>query len=246
MTYVLLSACGSAAAEYCNGAGEASVMEAILRQLADYLNASGLKAALRPPTVPSHAATAVASRENAALLLLLRSSAAPLERVGELRGTDICFHPAAKKARALAELLRERVAAAAPDPAQVRLLPSPQLPEFRAARCPTVQLRLGYRDCPEDAVWMLQSTGVIAHALAKAVMAWFELPCVSPFAERAAIVRTPNGPLALRRAPQKEAEQCYTIPNGAELTLLHREGEWQYVEYEERCGYVARKFLATT
>lgn len=243
MRSVMLSACGNDAAEYCNGAAEAGVMEAILALLADYLRASGLRALRRPAMVPSHAVASVANRERADLLLLLRSSAAPLERVGELRGADICFHPAAQRARALAGLLRGRLAAAAPEAEQVRLLPSPQLPDFRMAHCPAVQLRLGYRDHPEDAVWMLQSTGVIAHALAGAVTEWFALPCVSPFAERRGVVRTPNGSLALRRAPRKEAEMLRMLPAGTELTLLHREGEWQYVECDGVCGFVARRFL---
>ncbi|MDR3314681.1 MAG: N-acetylmuramoyl-L-alanine amidase [Oscillospiraceae bacterium] len=243
MPFVLLSSCGNDAAEYCNGATESAVTEAILNRLAEYLLASGLQTALRLPQVPSHAVASVANRENAALLLLLGSSAAPPEQAGQQRGADICFHPAAKRSRALAERLLGSLACVAPSPDAVRLLPSPQLPDFRMARCPAVQLRLGYRDHPEDAVWMLQSTGGIAHALAKAVTQWFGVPCVSPFAGRSAVVRTPNGSLALRRAPHKEAEMLQTIPNGAELTLLHREGEWQYAEHEDCCGYVLRKYL---
>jgi hypothetical protein len=243
MPYVLLSACGKDAAEYCNGAEESAVMEAILTPLAEYLQASGLQAALRPPQVPSHAVASVANRENAALLLSLCSSVSPVEYAGQQRGADVCFHPAAKRSRALAERIQARLANVAPEPEQVRLLPAPQLPDFRMAHCPAVQLRLGYRDHPEDAVWMLQSTGAIAHALAKAMTEWFGIPCCSPFAERNGVVRTPSGSLALRRAPHKEAELLQTIPNGAELMLLHREGEWQYVEQDGHCGYVLRKFV---
>ncbi|MDR2524989.1 MAG: SH3 domain-containing protein [Oscillospiraceae bacterium] len=244
MPFILLSCCGDEAAEFCNGASESAVVDAALGQLAEYLQASGLEAAMRPAQVPCHAVASVANRENAALLLTLCSSRAPAEKAGQERGTDICFHPAAKRSRALAEAIHAALCAAAPDPAQIRLLPAPQLPDFRMARCPCVQIRLGYRDHPEDAVWMVQATGIVAHALAKGVAAWFGLPCISPYAGQGAVVHAPSGSLALRRAPHREAEILQALPNGTPLTPLHREGEWQYVEHDDRCGFVQRKYLA--
>jgi hypothetical protein len=122
-------------------------------------------------------------------------------------------------------------------------MPSPQLPEFRMAKCTAVQLRLGFRDHPDDAQWMLQRTGAISHALAKSLADWFEVPCKSPFADVQATVNAPGGSLALRLAPQAEAELLRPLSNGTRLTLLHREGEWQYVEFDGVCGYVLRKFL---
>ena len=240
MPSVLLSACGSDAAEYCNGASEAPVMHAILTLVQDYLQVSGLSAPLRPANVPSAAVSSIANRQRANLLLCMRSYGV---RKPAANGVEICFHPQSEKSRRAAQLLQKCLKAAAPEPEQVRLVPSPQLPDFRMAKCPAVQLRLGCRDNQVDAQWMLESTGVIAHAVAKALAEWFEVAFKSPFSDLQAVVSVPGGTLALRRGPHAGAEVLRPLPNGTKLTLLHREGEWQYVEADGACGYVMRKFL---
>lgn len=238
MPSVLLSSCGSEAASYCNGATEAAVMNAILALVQDYLQVSDIQAALRPAKVPPAMVASIANRQRADLLFCMRSNAAPAQP-----GVEIYFHPSGEKSRRAAQLLQEHLSPAAPDPQRVKLVPAPQLPDFRMARCPAVQLRLGCRDNPTDAQWMLQNTGVIARALAKALTEWFGKPCHSPFAEVHALVHAPGGSLALRRAPDPAAELLCPLPNGSKLTLLGREGQWQQVEHEGRCGYVKRQYL---
>ncbi|MCL2301310.1 MAG: N-acetylmuramoyl-L-alanine amidase [Firmicutes bacterium] len=243
MPSVLLSACGVEAAEHCNGAKEGAVMGAILGLLQDYMQVSGLKAALRPPEVPPAMVASIANRQRADLLFSLRSNVSPGGARRPLQGCDVCYHPASERSRRLAELLQESIRPVSVDPERVRTMSSPGLPDFRMAKCPAVQLRLGFRDHPDDAQWMLQRPGVISHALAKALAAWFEVPCKSPFSDVQATVNAPGGSLALRRAPLADAELLRPLPNGTRLTLLHREGEWQYVEFDGACGYVSRKFL---
>ena len=243
MPSVLLSACGNEAAEHCNGAKEGAVAGAILDLLQDYLQVSGLKAALRPPEVPAAAVASVANRQRSDLLFCVRSNVSPGGARRPQQGCEICYHPASEKSRRLADLLAEHLRPVAVDAERVRTMPSPQLPDFRMAKCPAVQLRLGFRDHPEDAQWMLQRTGVIAHALAKSITDWCAVPCKSPFSGIQAAVNAPGGSLALRRAPLAEAELLHALPNGTRLTLLHREGEWQYAEFDGACGYVLRKFL---
>jgi len=243
MPSVLLSACGNEAAEHCNGAKEGAVISAALGLLQDYLQVSGLKAAMRPPEVPSPMVASIANRQRADLLFCMRSNVSPGGARRPQQGCDICYHPASEKSRRLADMLLQQIQPIAVDPERVRTLSSPQLPDFRMAKCPAVQVRLGFRDHPDDVQWMLQRTGVIAHALAKATTGWFDVPCKSPFSDIQAAVNASGGSLALRRAPQAEAELLRPLPNGTRLTLLHREGEWQYIEFDGACGYVLRKFL---
>ena len=238
MPSVLLSACGSDSAEYCNGADESAVMGAVLALLQDYLQVSGLRAPIRPIKVPGAMAASIANRQRVNLLFSIRSYSG-----AKKQGAEICFHPASESSRRAAQLLLEHLAPVAPDAKRVALLPSPQLPEFRMARCPAVQLRLGCRADQEDAQWMLQRTGVIAHALAGAITEWFGVPCKSPFSEFQARVLAPGGAVALRGSPKGNADILRALPNGTRLTLLHREGEWQYVEKDGKCGYVQRRFL---
>jgi len=235
MPSVLLSSSGHEVAEHISGANEADVMGAILALLQDYLQISGLCALCRPANVPSAMAASIANRQRANLLLNLQSY-----RKKDAQGVELCFHPNNQKSRKLAQLLETRLSTVTPSN-QVRLLPAPQLPDFRMAKCPALQLRLGCRDNPDDAQWMLECTGVIAHALAGAVTEWFELPLKSPFSQVQASVNVNT--LALRSHPNPEAEMLRPLPCGTKLTLLHREGEWQYVALEEQCGYVMRKFL---
>ncbi|MCL2107549.1 MAG: N-acetylmuramoyl-L-alanine amidase [Oscillospiraceae bacterium] len=243
MPSILLSACGREDAEYANGASESAVMGAILNLLLDYLQISGLQASVKPVQVPNHAVASIANRQRADLLFTLCSNHAPAGEEGTLQGTDICFSPVSRPGRRAAELLLPRLESIAPNGHGVALLPAPGLPDFRMAKCPAVQLRTGYRDNIDDAQWLTQSVGVISHALAKALTEWFHIPCKSPFSEVSATVRAPGGSLALRRAPHPEAALLLPLPNGSVLTLLHREDDWQYVEFEGRCGYVLRRFL---
>jgi len=243
MPSVLLSACGIEAAEHCNGAKEGAVMGAVLGLVQDYMQVSGIKASLRPPEIPAAVAASIVNKQRADLLFCVRSNVSPGGARRPLQGCDICYHPASEKGRRLAELLLESIRPISVEPERVRTMPSPGLPEFRMAKCPAVQLRLGFRDNQDDAQWMLQRTGVISHALAKALTAWFEVTCKSPFSDVQATVNAPGGSLALRRAPNADAELLRPLPNGTRLTLLHREGEWQYVEFDGVCGYVSRKFL---
>jgi len=232
---VLLSSCGNEAAEHSNGANEADVISAVLSLLQDYLQVSGLNAPMRPAKVPGAMVASIANRQRAGLLFCLKSYSKK-----DAQGVEICFHPASEKSRRAAQLLEQHLNVAVPTK-QVRLAPAPQLPDFRMAKCPALQLRLGNRDHPDDAQWMLQCTGVIAHALAGAICEWFEIPCKSPFAAMQASVVAPS--LALRRGPAAKSEQLRVLARGAKLTLLHREGDWQYVEIDGKCGYVPRRHL---
>ncbi|MDR1463723.1 MAG: SH3 domain-containing protein [Oscillospiraceae bacterium] len=241
MPVIVFSSCGGDAAEFCNGAAEADVMGTILTQLQAYGAASGLECRRRPTQIPTHAVASWANRERADFLLLLRSAASASD--GVQPGPEVCFHPASAKAKAAAELIRGRLARVYPEPERARLTPTPQNPHFRMAKCPAVELRLGCRDQADDAQWMLQSGGAVAHALAAALAAQFGVPCRSPFARQSAGVHTGGGPLALRAAPAQAAEKRAEIPNGAEVTPLHGEGKWQYIEYQDQCGYVLKKYI---
>ena len=245
MPSVLLSACGIEAAEHCNGANEGAVAGAILGLLQDYLQVSGLKAVMRAPEIPVAAAASAANKQRVDLLFCVRSNVSPGGARRPQQGCDVCYHPGSEKSHCLADALVAHIRPIAVDPERVRTMPSPQLPDFRMAKCPAVQLRLGFRDNQDDAQWMLQSTGVISHALAKSITGWFSVPCKSPFSDIQATVHAPGGSLAMRRAPGAEAELLRPLVNGTRLTLLHREGEWQYAEFDGTCGYVLRKFLQT-
>jgi len=242
---VLLSACGSAAAEYCNGAKEGEVMRAILELTEDYLHVSGMGASLLLPRARAgmpFGSIAMAARQRKSALVLMACSGNYPAKSGR-RGVEICTpmqngSNCGEPGRRFASILEEQLAAIAPGP--VKQVPMP-MPEFRAAKCPVAQVYLGSRSHPEDAQWMLQSTGAIAHALAKAAALWFDIPCKSPFAHCAAVVT--GGALALRRTPGRGAALLRTLPNGTKLLLLHRDGDWQYVEHEGVCGYVLRSYL---
>jgi len=245
MPSVLLSACGSAAAEYCNGAREGEVMRAILELTEDYLHVSGMGASLLLPrtraSMPFGAVAAAARQRKSALVLMVCSGNYPAN--SGRRGVEICTPmqnngTCGEASRRFAAILEEQFIAIAPGP--VKQVPVP-MPEFRAAKCPAAQVYVGSRSHLEDAQWMLQSTGAIAHALAKAAALWFDILCKSPFAHCAAVVT--GGTLALRRAPGRGGELLRTLPNGTKLLLLHRDGDWQYVEHEGVCGYVMRSYL---
>jgi hypothetical protein len=223
----MLPICGNADVEFCNGAKEGAVMRAVLELLQDYLHTSGLGCLVR--SMPMSAAAAQAVRQKSALLLGLCSHTGS--------GAAICYRPACEDSKRAAQLLCDNISPIAPGAVKIVSTPLP-------GRCPTLLLRLGCRDNLDEAQWMVQCTGVVAHAMAKAVTSWFGVPCKSPFANCEAAVHTPNGALALRRAPSAEAPLLRALPNGATLLLLHRDGEWQYVECEGSCGYVLRKFLA--
>jgi N-acetylmuramoyl-L-alanine amidase len=245
MPGILLSDCGNENAEYCNGAKESAVMDAILEQLLDYLEVSGIHAQLRPDHVPSAAVSSIANRERANLLFLLRSTCAHPKIIGRdaAQGCCVCYHPRQANSKQIAEILSDCLSGICPHKEGFAPVPAPQLPDFHMAHCPAVQVQLGCRDNAEESAWMTEGVGVISHALAKGITRWFDVPCKSPFANTKAIVNAPAGALLLRQFPSKTAPVLETMPNGTALTLLHHNGEWQYAELDGICGFCLRQYL---
>jgi hypothetical protein len=246
MPGVYLSDCGNETQEFCNGAKEGDVMNAILKQLTDYLAVSGLEACVRPCSVPAKMVSSLANKERANLLFLLRSGSGKPRVIGRTAEDThcVCYHPRVAPSRQAAELLCAELSRITPYERKIHITPTPNLPDFSMSKCPGVQVRLGCRDDMEDAQWMTQSVGVIAHTLAKSITAWFGVPCKSPFAHIRATVHAPAGQLALRVLPEKNAPVVRQLLNGTPLTLFHKEGDWQYAESDGTYGFCLRRFLA--
>ncbi|MDR2646973.1 MAG: hypothetical protein LBB67_02485 [Oscillospiraceae bacterium] len=235
MRSIVLSASYKDGDEMSNGAKESVVLEAILAQVRDYLAASGLRVIMRPAQVPPAAVASIANRERASFLFCL--SANGREPCG------VCYHPQSQAGKRCADLVLERLELIIPEGKAFKRVASPQLPDFRMAKCPCVHLCFGEEKDAKTAEWLVQSVGVIAHALARALTAWFDLPCQSPFARSTAKIAAPQGALALRCLPSEQSERLLSMKNGADVLLFHREGEWQYIECEGVCGFAKRQYL---
>ena len=57
-------------------------------------------------------------------------------------------------------------------------------------------------------------------------------------------VNTPSGALNLRAMGSVDAKILRSIPRSATVTVLEEHGEWSYVEYSDRLGYVMNRYLA--
>ena len=147
MPNIHLTLAGPPEAAYPNGGDEAYWMGQVAGALAAGLNSRGIALCWGPP------------QEEGALWLALCSQAAPPEREGQLKGPALCFRAGdfagGRVAHSLAKVLEE----AYPQPELIQAREEPSLPEL--------EVRLLYRDNPQDEAWLARSTGAAGQALAR-------------------------------------------------------------------------------
>lgn len=141
-------------AQYPNGGAEDYWMSQIAAAMGPFLAALGAE----PSSAP----------EASGLCLILRTHAAPAEVEGKIKGTHIYYYAYSPASQRAAQIVAAHMKEAYPQPELVDAAPTPVPAELSTARVPTVMIKLGYHDNPQDEAWVVNSVGKIAESLSKA------------------------------------------------------------------------------
>ena len=110
-------------------------------------------------------------------------------------------------------------------------------------KAPALFLEIGYHDNEQDANWVTDNLDTISRTIAQVLSEYFGQPFVSPIQPQQATVTTTGTNLNLRARPNTSAAVIGSIPNGARVTVYGLLPEWASVSYNNKNGFVNRRYL---
>ncbi|MCI9414821.1 MAG: SH3 domain-containing protein [Clostridiales bacterium] len=256
--------------QYTGGGNEELYMNLVADAMEPYLRASGIDFTRNDPGMTLSQVIAQSNAGNYDLHLAIHSNAAAGELAGQMQGADIYYSPVSVNGRRAAEIFAANYQNLYPDPEMVNIRSTTSLAEVNRTRAPAILIETAYHDNPEDAQWIRDNVENIGRNLAQSTAQFLGVPFVTPTgAPQAAAavsaepitipVMTPspskNGPvsdervrcgrgsLCLMEEPHPLATVLGTLPDGAKVEVLGREGGWAAIRYGGRVGYVADKYL---
>ncbi len=231
--------------KYVGGGNEEYYMNLLADDLVPYLIASGISYTRNDPNTQT--LSQVIQQSNAGqfdLHLALHSNAAGEGKEGTVRGVEVYYNPQNEWSKKAAEFVAQEMKKIYPDPSLVKILPTDTLAEVLKVNAPSVLVEVGYHDNEQDAQWIRSNLPEIAGALAKAVTAYFGIPCVAPQIIRRATVHTGGANLHLRKFPSTQSESLALMPNGSKVIVYSQIGNgWSVVGYCGKIGYAASEYL---
>ncbi len=229
--------------EYVTGGSEEYHMNILADALEPYLRASGIRFTRNTPEMTARSSIRASNAGDYDLHLALHSNAAPPDRYGTVRGSDIYYAPNSQRGQTAANIIAENIREIYPLPDLVRAIPTTSIGEVVQTRAPAAFIELAYHDNEEDAEWIVDNTDQIARTIALALTEYFNTPFVWPITPRTGTVTLTSGTLNLRSGPNMDAPVIGSIPNRAQVTILGQLGDWYSVEYGDNLGFVNRNFV---
>ena len=244
MPFLYLSPSTQEANEYVTGGSEEYWMNQLADQMVPWLEASGVNVTRNSPAMTAASSIRASNAGNYDFHLALHSNAAPPNRYGQVRGTDVYYYPGSTDGLRMAEIIANNLRQIYPLPQRVRTVATTGIGEVRLTRAPSVLLELAYHDNTADANWITGNLPTIARSLAESVTEYFGLPLIAPQTPRPGTVQLGYGSLNLRAAPSTGAAIYRQIPNGATVEILGQYDGWFTVRYGGVIGYARSEFIA--
>ena len=222
MPTIYLSPSTQEANLYTTGGSEEYYMNQLADRMEPYLRASGIGFIRNSPDMTAASSIRASNAGTYDLHLALHSNAAPENRYGEVRGSDVYYYPGSVEGKRAAEEIARGLRGISPG--VVRTIGSDRLGEVRRTKAPSVFLELAYHDNPEDARWITENLDGIAANLVESLCRYFGIPFITPVPIEAGFVRTGGGALNLREKPARAARIVRTLPNGSSVIVF---SSWQ-------------------
>lgn len=230
---------------YYDGSGsEEYYMNLIADKMEPWLKASGITYGRNDPEGTVGNSVRMSNAGDYLLHLALHSNAAGSANYGRQTGSDIYYYPSSVNGKRFAEIIEKNIKKIYPDPSRVRALATEKLYELNNTKAPAVLAEIAYHDNASDAEWIKDNTESIAKQLALSVTEYFGVPLADPAGyERKGRVATQGGRLNIREAPDMNSVIVGQIPNGAEVVIKGREGDWYLVGYKQLGGYSYARYI---
>lgn len=230
---------------YYDGSGsEEYYMNLIADKMEPWLTASGITFGRNDPKGTVGNSVRMSNAGDYLLHLALHSNAAGSANYGRQTGSDIYYYPSSVNGKRFAEIIESNLKKIYPEPSRVRALATTKLYELNNTKAPAVLAEIAYHDNARDAEWIKNNLDPIAKQLALSVTEYFGVPLVDLAGSvRKGRVVTQGGRLNIREAPDINSVIVGQIPNGAEVVIKGREGDWYLVGYKHLGGYSYAQYI---
>ncbi len=230
---------------YTNGGTEEFYMNLIADEMEPYLKASNIDYVRNTPEMTARTSIEESNNSDVDLHVSLHSNASPEAKAGQRQGSEAYYNPNNRWSKAFADIVVDNLKLIYPDPDNVRALPTDSLGEVTKVVAPGVLIEFAYHDNESDATWIKENINPIAKNVVMSITEYFGVPFVNPSEVKRGIVNLRFGNLNMRKFPSLGASIVGTIPNGAEVTILKKAGNWYYIKYGNKVGYVHSDFIQT-
>lgn len=230
---------------YITGENEEYVMNLIADAMEPYLVSSGIQFVRNTPDQTLSQVIAQSNAGRYDLHLALHSNAAPDNKSGQVRGTDVYYYTTSREGKRAADIIANNFKYISPTPERVKTVPTTSLAELRRTKAPAVLVEIAYHDNRQDAQWILDNITPIARNLVQSVAEFFGIPFIEATAPQIETVQTPGGGgVNLRYKPSYDAAVVTVIPNGATVTVVGEWNDWYVLQYQGYVGYVDSAFVS--
>ncbi len=228
---------------YAGGGNEELYMNLLADAMVPYLLASGIEYTRNSPEGTAVDSIRESNQGSYDLHLALHSNASPDELSGVLKGPIVYYYPGDPQGQRASTIIGSNLELIYPDPSLVRVEPSTVIGELSQTRAPASFLELAYHDNPEDADWIRNNMETIAENLVASLCDFFDIPLVQPQPILTGRVNSDGAYLNIRSKPSTTSFSKGGIPDGAEITVYSRLGDWDVVGYNDIVGYAASQYI---
>ena len=229
---------------YVTGTGsEEYWMNRLADAMIPYLNSCGIRYTRNTPDMTAGSSIRQANQGWYDFYLALHSNAAGAGNYGNVRGIIAFYYPTSTQGQQAAQIFVNNLRTIYPEPNLVYTRATTTLGEVRDSRFPAVLLELGYHDNYDDARWIESNIAEIARNLVLSLTDYFDIPFIWPTDPWEATVRVGGGTLNLRSRPESSASIIANIPDGAQVRIYGRYGDWYVVRYGDYVGYASSSYI---
>lgn len=230
---------------YITGENEEYVMNLIADAMEPYLVSSGIQFVRNTPDQTLSQVIAQSNAGNYDLHLALHSNAAPPNKSGQVRGTDVYYYATSRAGKRAADIIANNFKYISPTPDKVKTVSTTALTELRRTRAPAVLVEIAFHDNRQDAQWILDNITPIARNLVQSLAEYFGIPFIEATEPQQERIQTPSGGgVNLRYKPSYDAPVVTVIPNGATVTVVGEWNDWYVLQYQGNVGYVDSAFVS--
>lgn len=227
---------------YITSGNEEYWMNLIADAMIPYLQQYGIDYSRNRPEMTAGSSIRESNAGNYDFHVAIHSNASGAGQEGNQRGTVIFYYPSSTNGLRMAELVSQQFKEIYPNPERVRITPTTSLGEVSRTSAPSILIEVAFHDNVEDANWITNNIDTIAKSIADAINQYFT-SAAGAASGQTGRVRLNSGYLNIRSGPSLNSPVIGMAPNGAQLRILGRSGDWYNIEYNGQNGYVSSNYV---
>ncbi len=233
---------------FITGGSEEQHMNDIVDAMIPYLERYGINFSRNTPDMTAASSIAASNAGNYDFHIALHSNASAEGSAGQNRGPIIFYYPSSSNGQRMAEIMRQNLTGIYPLPNLVRTMQTTTLGEVSRTRAPSVLIEIAFHDNWADANWIVNNKDLIALALSNSIAEYFGIPttATNPSVQNRPVmgkVVLNSGYLNIRNGPSLNNPVIGMAPNGVNVVIIRRVGDWYQINYNNMNGYVYGQYI---